>query len=606
MSSKEKIGELEQIAAKVQAAKLEQARRQARSGDPLPFIRIQWPQFIIPEDHPDRHLFETDLRLDKFQLTILRSMFDPTVTECSVKGCCKAGKGFSVSLGTVIWFEVFEDSRVILLGPSHRHGLDVLFAEISDLKRRMKFPLEGTYCQSESIVDRNRDKHEIVVVNPSNDEGLSGRHSPKVLFVFDESSSIPGSFYVNALKQSRMIVAISNPRTTSGWYRDLFGYDNPDEVKRVRASRGWRQLVTISGDQCMNVVHNRISAPFAPKNGITINGKHYSDGEVIPDEDYQQVQLLIPSQIDRVIFDSTMASPSEFERVVFGLGQFPKEDIDKQIIFSSWLQRHRDAWVEDIPVTAFGLDVAASQGGDSTILSAGGPNGCVAFHAIQSRSNIEIANWVLKTGEQYGLNLKDGHHPIAIDWTAGYGAGVGQILRGNGVCVIECHSSERSNWPHIYENMRAEIYGELAKRLDPNGPWGLDENNSESNGEPWALPSANEELFEELLAHEKVFGNDNVKWGIIPKDRPSARSHITIKSKIGRSPDYSDSLAYLWKAVSMQSGTVSSGKLNAIVMSVDELLRGGKRETIQEMADRVVESKEYEGPEFFDPLGAFR
>lgn len=606
MSSKEKITELNQLNMKVEAARLEYAKRQARAGDPLPFIRIQWPFLLIPEDHPDRPYFETDLRLDHFQLIVLRAMFDQSTTEISYKGATKCGKGFSVSLGVNIFYDVWEESRVILLGPSHRHGLDVIFAEISDLRKKMVSPLEGTYCQSESIVDRNRDKHEIVVVNPSNDEGLSGRHSPKVLFVFDESSSIPGSFYVNALKQARLIVAISNPRTTSGWYRDMFGYDNPDEVKRVKASRGWRQLVTISGEKCMNVVHKRLDAPFAPKGGIEINGNKYAEGDVISDEDYASRKLLIPSQIDYTLFQATMSSASEFERVVFGLGQFPKEDIDKQIIFSSWLQRHRDAWVEDLPVTAFGLDVAASQGGDSTILSAGGPNGCVAFHAIQSRSNIEIANWVLKTGEQYGLNLKDGRHPIAIDWTAGYGAGVGQILRGNGVCVIECHSSERSNWPHIYENMRAEIYGELAKRLDPNGPWGLDENNSESKGDPWGLPSGNEELFEELLAHEKVFGNDNVKWGIIPKDRPSARSHVTIKSKIGRSPDYSDSLAYLWKAVSMQSGTVSSGKLNAIVMSVDELLRGGKRETIQEMADRVVELREYEEPQFFDPLGAFR
>jgi hypothetical protein len=90
-----------------------------------------------------------------------------------------------------------------------------------------------------------------------------------------------------------------------------------------------------------------------------------------------------------------------------------------------------------------------------------------------------------------------------------------------------------------YFNRRAEIYGELAKRLNPDGKY---------SERPWALPN-DSQLLEELCAMEKIMESDGVSFRLIPKHRQREGGQPCIRDMIGRSPDRADAVAYLWYVV---------------------------------------------------------
>lgn len=536
----------------MQLADLELARREARRGDPWEFIRLQWPHLVVSKD--ERKYFDTDFRLDKAQLDILKYVFAPDHVECFIKGCTKYGKGFATAMAINIWFDIWPDPRspgkdsgckIILTGPSYDHVVSNLFGEVVAIRKQMKFPGSGK-IQTDCIKDNT--KHFIVIANPKSGEGFSGQHSPHTMFVFDEASAVPDLFYDMSKKQARYILALSNPRTLSGWFRDGFGQNNPDENKTIISSFGPRRLVTADGAQTINVRNKRIEKQFAPIGGITIGDTFYPEGKYIKDADYEQVRPLIPSQVDYARYLDIMAHPDESHRLVFGNGKFPKEDAELQVVLSSWLEAPKLAHRTDFPVSAFGLDVAASTDGDATVLSAGGPEGCLELVEWKKADVMETVGKVLTyVAEHYSIDLKYGKVPIAVDYGGGYGRGVGDRLKEQGVRVIKIMPNQASRLPSRYENVRAEIYGELGVRLNPQGPYGKEA--------PWGLPD-DPLLFEELCAHEKIMASDGIKFKLIPKTKPYPKYEGKTVDRIGRSPDRSDALAYLWRAVMSLESTM--------------------------------------------------
>jgi hypothetical protein len=216
-----------------------------------------------------------------------------------------------------------------------------------------------------------------------------------------------------------------------------------------------------------------------------------------------------------------------------------------QVIPASWLKRHEEAWKQtrgEVSVEAFGLDVAASLHGDETILAAGGSAGLRCLHALQEADTMQTVAWVLTLArEQYDIDLTAGETPVAVDMD-GLGKGVGDRLAEQGVHVVEIRGGRPADVePNTYTNKRAENYGELARRLDPAGPWG---------SEPWPL-CPDPMLRAELVAHEKVYGSDGLRFRVTPKDRQPGGTFKgeTLREKLGRSPDRADAVAYLYAAV---------------------------------------------------------
>lgn len=472
----------------VQAALVERARRKLLAGDPLPAIELQWPGTV----------------LDWFQVDLIRSFFSEH-SEIFIKGCTSAGKGCATAIATNLWFWLYDPCKVIVTSKGYQHACDVMWSEILRWRKQMRFPGAGE-ARSPGLF--HHEQHKLIVINPDTAEGFSGHHGPHTLFVFDEATKTPDSYYEQALTQARLIVALANPRTLSGWFREAFPKENPNETQTIEGRMGPRRCITISALDCLNVKEGKV---------------------------------LIPDQLTRVDFEGIMKSPIKDFPKIMGLGQFPEEDTALQVVPPSWLARHQEAWHAKKPaVQAFGLDVAASESGDRTVLAAGGAEGLTELHVRQGADTMQTVGWVLERAKSHGINLQAMRVWICVD-VDGIGKGVGDRLRELGVRVLEFHGGGTAANHMQYKNRRAEMYGELGHRLNPDGPW-LDE--------AWPMPT-DKELVDEFAAHEKVYTSDGLKYGLTPKDRlPGAHyKGKTLREKLGRSPDKSDAVAMLYEAV---------------------------------------------------------
>ncbi len=485
-------------------AELVQARLDARGGNPESLIGMLWPQLII--DGEESELLASSIRLDHFQHDLICSVLSDEYQEVAVKGAASAGKGFAISLAVLLWYFVHPDGMVIMTSASYDHIRKVIWAEVRKWFSCAKLDMPGKILKEQ--VDGGPKRY-IKLANPDSDEAFAGHHSNAVLFVFDEATAVSDERYNLAKTQAHCIVSAANPRTLSGWFRNLYPNVAPDKTQTIETPYGKRRLLSVDGAECANVRLDR---------------------------------NIIPGQIDKKRYDGLCAESDPRWVDVFAHGKFPTEDPAKQLIIGSWLERHEQAWNQDVPVEAFGLDVAASVKGDETVLAAGGNNGVAALHKTRKADTMETIGWVLSTiNEVYGIDCTLGQHPMTVD-TDGLGKGVGDRLAEVGCWVIP-HSGNAPSGvdSRRYQNLRAESYGELARRFDPRGPWGET---------PFAIPF-DAKLREELVAPEKVIASDGIRFRITPKEVHSSRKGavLSLRDKLGRSPDTADAVVYLYLAV---------------------------------------------------------
>jgi hypothetical protein len=468
----------------------------ATNEETLALVEYHWP-----------HLLENqEIAIDQWQGRIIRHILSGRKTNMNqvfVKGCTKAGKGFSVAIAACLWYQSAEECKVIVTSNTSTHAQQVMFGEILSLRKRMVGACKATHGLT---MIKQSEKKFMTVVSPEHGESFSGSHGPATMFLFDEASGTVEEFFNLAETQSAMIVALSNPRNATGWFRAAFPSHNPDETQVIEIPGGRRALHTIGGLDCINVIEKR---------------------------------LVIPTQIDFNRYQSIKAKDARWGRV-FGDGKFPEEDENLMVIAPSWLERHHRAWTSQMPVQAFGLDMAASDTGDRSELACGGSAGCHAIHEKKSIDTMEVVGWVIRIiQEKHGINLKEGLYPIAVDCD-GLGKGAADRLAEVGCWVIEFRGNASSKVdPKTYANLRAEAYGELGNRLNPKGAW---------PDEAWAIPR-DSELEEDLCAPERIYLSDGIKFRLTPKSSSRSYRGQTLQQKLGRSPDKGDAVAYLYHAV---------------------------------------------------------
>lgn len=532
--------------------RVQRARALCRDGNPFALIGLQWPEFLV-DDPAEAKYFGGELgnpdnpclRIDYWQRDILSSFFDMRVREVFVKGCVGAGKGTASSLIFNLAYDVWDNCRIILTSTTHKHAKDTIFAEVVKWRLKMRYPLPGNVL-GEGIF--RTPQHQMMVSNPLQGEAFSGKHGEMIVFGFDEASGVPNTLYTQSLNQFHKIVALSNPRTQHGWFRGGFKpCRDPDETQTVQGQYGRRRCVTVSGLDCLNIKHERLETPVAPRGGIMVDGVFFEEGMDIAPELRPFIKPLIPNQSDLSRYRGLLGDPDPREIDVKAHGKFPSEDITKQVILGSWLPFHEYAHHNNLRVDAFGLDVAAFH--DENVLTAGGRDGLLKIHryrnpnALRDRKHtMKVVAWTIRVAkEEYGINLRQGRVPICVDMD-GIGKGVGDRLEELGVWVIAFYGNAASEVaPRRYANLRAEAYGELGRRLDNHGPWG---------NTPWAIP-VDDRLAEELCAPEKIYDSSGERFHLSPKSRQHGMSDkvVTVKEKIGRSPDTGDSTVYMFHAV---------------------------------------------------------
>jgi hypothetical protein len=528
-------------------------RSKAKKGNPFPLIAFQWPELLIKSDS-EAKFFKGEigsvddpcLRLDFWQRDIIAAAFDKSIGEVFVKGCTGAGKGACFAVVVNLLFDVFDPCRINITSETSTHAQKNLFGEFAVWRTKMVQPAAGRLLATE-LADSER--HYVTILNPSpygRGESFSGMHSEMTVFFFDEASAIPEVHYENALKNAKKIFAASNPRITEGMFRDgyrpLRGQGTKAECDERENTTGIclgrlkkRLCVSVPGNDCLNVRHGRLRDPVAPRRGIEINGKKYGPAEFISDEDYENVKVLIPNQIDLSQYQNILdTSKEQWEIECYAHAKFPGENPIRQVILPSWLPFHVDAARLTTPkVTAFGLDVARSESGDNTELTAGGIEGVAVIDKWKSNSNTYHVQKILRIARnKFGIDLRSGENPICIEMGGGYGAGVSDRLKQLGVWVIEFIPAGRALvYPQLYVNQRTEWYCLLSRRLDPADNW---------TGIPFVLPN-DMALHEELCSPMKIPQSGGTRIGLEGKE--------DIKKRLGRSPDSADSVVCFWRAV---------------------------------------------------------
>ncbi|MBN70258.1 MAG: hypothetical protein CME32_13375 [Gimesia sp.] len=531
---------------------LDSAIEQARTGQIRHYVEIQWP----------------GVQLDEWQWDILESLFDPTIRRVFVKGNTGCGKGAAAGIACCTYFHIWDDAKIVITRDSLRMAQKIAYGEVDKWWRRMTVKPPGKLLTS-GIYDHQQ--HSISLANPKHIEGFRGAHSPHVLFWFDEATA-PNleDKYKLANTQAKKFLALSNPSTLSGSFRDAFPSIEPDRTQTIVDQYGKTRCITVSGWECTNVKETCLEQPVAPLGGIKIGSRFYSHGTSIEMEDFEQCKPRIPGQTCYDEFISLLNDPDPLIRNVYALGKFPDQDPEKQVILPDWLVEPVSFWTrwhhlwrratenqhksaihllnQIIPVEGFGLDVAASRFGDTSVLAVGGRYGIRAIHECQFADTQQTLKWVLETALTYGVELEQGIVPLAIDWGGGYGNAVGDPLKKRNVHVIEIHSNSASDIDtQKYANKRAELYGEAARRLDPAGDFRMI---------PFALPD-NERLRAELIAPQKIYsGHDGEKYYITPKGRRGSDENYqgkTLRETLGRSPDRADAVVYCLCALRDQS-----------------------------------------------------
>ena len=517
------------------------------------------------------------IRLDWYHKDIIWSMCSRDIREVYCKGATGVGKGTGVSLGTLILFRIFDPLQVIVTRDTHERAKAVMLKELRKWWKRMLDPPPGRV-----LVERieHHDSHNIVIVNPNSEEGFSGTHEAKVLYIFDEATAaVLNPRFDLADTQAWKFVALANPRTQGGKFRSAFPRNDPDKTQTIATPYGLRRLITVDGADCTNVREKRLKYPVGPLGGITIGKRHYKHGEPIPAEDYDRVKPLIPGQVCYDEYKGHCAKPEWWSRI-FAHGQFSKSDPERQVVLFEWCQgcgelwnrwrRARDWCLEQMRfglierlaklshVAAAGLDVGLSQGGDKNVLTVGNDYGIrQQFTTDAIDDGMDLCDWVCDIFEEtLGISLPKSGIPIAIDYGGGFGNAVGDPLKRRRVRVIEVRGNDTPQIdPRVYANRRAELYGEFGKRIDPKGAY---------RGTRFMMPY-DEELFEDLCAPEKVFqGEDRIRFLISPKRKPphtgedDAKERVlSVQSKLGRSPDKGDSATLLLEALRHKGSSIS-------------------------------------------------
>ena len=396
-------------------------------------------------------------------------------------------------------------------------------------------PKQGYY--SKNTTREHYEGKVYCVTMPKTDIVLTRREG-RVLW---SGNSTPSELPINARKQASLIVYISNPRTLSGFFYDLYPKVEPDKNQVIIDKGIKRACMTFGGKGALNVRARRLHLPYGPPggyHGTTLDGEEFfvAEGDTIPDEYWPHVRALIPGQMDLKKYDTIMQTPDETERRWSGEGKFPLEDAEFQIIVPTWLEKPCAMWREHkdkIEITALGLDLAASVKGDSTILVAGGPLGIKHIFKTQKSDSMETLSWVVSCCQEMGIDLKKGDIPIAIDAIGAGGGMMASLMEMNGAVVYAMKGNRAAENSALYCNVRAELYGVLGERLNPDS----------AHLDVFMIPD-DDELKEELTAHEKHFVADMTRFYCTPKVRAKGQfaNVQTIKERIGRSPDIADAV----------------------------------------------------------------
>ena len=530
----------------------------ARHGsDPCGFTAKFWPH----------------VRLAPYQCEILHSVRDNA--ETWVHSANKMGKSFVAALAAVWWFST-RRSRVVVTARSGRHLKLVLWPEIKNLLRSMRFEVGGRWLpvgfdfrQLEQFVywpleanGKSDARYYIAGLLQNAEESFQGLHlpplpdgTPTVLVIVDEASNQERWLYDAVSSYAHRILEIGNPMRAEGKFYEVC---RAKDRRQVGSERLFRKVIHISGEASPNV---RAGMNWA------------ANRETTRDE---RPPTIVPGILTYEQFLERKANWSPHQVRTRLLGLFPDEDCGR-LFPAEWLdfaQRLGRLLDEDRQrgggrrrsgrPYALGIDVSQG-GGDLTAWVVFGRYGVRKLLARETPNTAEIAGQTIRLMRRFR---------IAPAWAAfdagGGGKQIADLLRDRGFEeLLDVTFGAAADDARKYKNKRAELYGELREALAPRR---RTERLLATPFERWpsrasclALPP-DDALLREDLAVLPLLRDAEGRLRLPPKDKSSrhssARQERSVRELLGgRSPDRGDALAlayYAWQQgrALQQAGTV--------------------------------------------------
>ena len=551
------------------------AIERARLGDVEWFLTLAWGPLLTEDELLAGHDGQF---IDEFGLDLIRSGMSPKIRKVWCKGNTGCGKNHAAAKWAVAYYTAWPDSKIIVTRDTYDQAKLKMWGEIDLWLGKSRIKPRGN-IRNDGISDGTQ--HFIIVANPATDEGFSGAHTQggHVALLGDEATALRPGIFKMADTQTQKQIFIFNPRVASGPCRQAFPKgERADITQTVRGRFGYERLITIGGTDLANVRHKRLEMPIVPDGGMVIDGKQYEAGAELDDATFDRVKRLVPGQTCYDKWVGIMSNPDGNYVRTFGLGKFPEEDTERQVVAGSWLDRatqrherwhrlyrrasgkHRPgeaSWKRPqrrhaamlrllaklCPVTAVGVDPAGSDQGDETSAAFGGRLG--VRKQVQERivEVEELFAWLLQQAKETGAD------PKALTWgidPTGVGHGLCSLFRTRGYRVLECWGSKSVLDADRFKNDRVARVMLLGERINPE---------AERGRLPFGLP-ADDLLAEELLAYEKFRVAGDGKWDVTPKRgktikveaNDEVRQIEPIALQLGRSPDRADAVGYMLDA----------------------------------------------------------
>ena len=388
----------------------------------------------------------------------------------TVVGCNGSGKDWAAARVVLWWIETRRRSKAIVTGPTQRQVEEVVWREMRLAYAMAGRELSGKMHSSRYVVDDERFALGFSTDHPYN---LQGFHSPELLVVVTEAHAVTQG-HMDALKRlnPKCLLLTGNPLTVQGEF-----YESHHAKSHLYAR------VAISAFETPNLIEGRADA--------------------VPG-------MLTPEDVEE---RQREWGETDARYVTAVLGRFP-DALEDSLVSRRQIDEAVERWTLGSPPSresyVLGVDVARF-GQDNTVmcLRRGG--------RVEQIEILKRADTMRVAGEVHAMAKEHGVGAVFVD-EAGVGGGVVDRLKELGAPVIGVQVGGRARLPDRFNDLRAEVFWEVRRRME--------------EGE-MALPD-DPELISQLLA---------LRYEISSAGRVHLQSKAELRKRGMPSPDKADALA---------------------------------------------------------------
>jgi len=523
--------------------------------DPIKFLNTFWPTFVMTD----------------YQLEILESIRSNKITV--VPAGNKLGKDWIAAFAALHFYCSRTPARVITTSVDGSQLEGVLWGEIRNFLQSaiITLPLKVNHLQLRQMMPDGsvRGNSEMIgrVVNKG--EGLLGRHlpygpdmEPRVMAVVDEASGFDDGNYMGIDTWAHRILIIGNAFPCENFFKRLVkGGDVKSESPYL--------------DYDIKII--KIPASRSPNVRLALAeeaaGKPLSR------------RIIVPGTMD---IDDYRFRMKTYDPVKKAAGLFAEfyEGEEVMLYPHEWMALSQQAAqaLAGKPRTGrrcLGIDPA--EGGDNTVWTVVDDLGIIDQQSMRTTNTAMIKGKTIALMKKHGIKPEDvvfdrgGGGKEHVDYMREMGYAVRSIGFGESPSDPDEHLSgwtdpeDRSllkEERYFYKNKRAQFYGTLRDRLNPDKYLEVD---IDAEGEPtkrqplhgdrsvvFGIPDKYTELIRQLSPLPLLYDGEGRMY-LPPKDKPTTtHKGVTIKKLIGCSPDEADSLVLAVYALSYRESVIGA------------------------------------------------